>query len=461
LPLSTSGTFGSFSVENTSVPLLLLLALLVAGGARPAAAQTPVPLTIEAAVERGLAEAPRIAEARARVAAADAAVASRGALGRPTVSAFTSYLRTNHVTEFGVTQPDGRLLVLYPDIPDNFRVRAEMAVPVFTSGRVEALVASARAEGRAADADRRTVEADVALDVARAYWSLVLARESVIVLQQSLARADASVSDVRARVDAGLLPPNDLLSSQAQRARQQVRLIQSQHDATLAEADLGRLVGADPGQPIATTTPIDRPIAAAAALAAMNVDALVERARQARSERDGLQERAAALRATALASGAGRRPQVSALAAVEPATPNPRFFPRTDAFKTSWDLGVTVSWALLDGGRSKADAAAATAQAAALGHRLEDFDAGVRIEVRQRVLDLESNRAALAASGEAVAAATEARRVVEERFAAGVATSTDVIDAQVALLEAALERTRIEAGLRFGEARLIRTVGGR
>jgi outer membrane protein TolC len=191
------------------------------------------------------------------------------------------------------------------------------------------------------------------------------------------------------------------------------------------------------------------------------VDDLVARARESRAERDGLQERAAALRATALASDAVRRPQISALAAIEPSSPNARFFPRTDAWKTSWDLGVALSWSLFDGGKSKADSAAATAQAAALAHRLEDFDAGVGVEVRQRLLDLQSNRAALEASGEAVAAATEARRVVEERFAVGVATSTEVLDAQVALLEAALERTRIEATLRLSEARLIRTVGAR
>ena len=60
-----------------------------------------------------------------------------------------------------------------------------------------------------------------------------------------------------------------------------------------------------------------------------------------------------------------------------------------------------------------------------------------------------------------IAAATEARRVVDERFRAGVATSTEVLDAQVALLEAELERTRLNAGLRLSEARLLRAVGER
>ena len=95
-----------------------------------------------------------------------------------------------------------------------------------------------------------------------------------------------------------------------------------------------------------------------------------------------------------------------------------------------------------------------------MGHRLEEFDAQLAMEVRQRLLDLDSTRAALEATSEYVSAAAEARRVVGERFTAGVATSTDVLDAQVALLQAELERTQMAAALRISEARLLRAVGG-
>jgi outer membrane protein TolC len=100
------------------------------------------------------------------------------------------------------------------------------------------------------------------------------------------------------------------------------------------------------------------------------------------------------------------------------------------------------------------------AQANAVEARRQDFDELVAVEVQQRMLDLESGRAAIAASMEGIVAASEARRVVEERFRAGVATSTEVLDAQVALLEAELERTRLQASLRLSEARLVRAVGG-
>jgi outer membrane protein TolC len=134
--------------------------------------------------------------------------------------------------------------------------------------------------------------------------------------------------------------------------------------------------------------------------------------------------------------------------------------PRVDEFHTSWEAGVGVSWQLFDGGKAKADRAAAVAQAVALERRRDDFDALLGVELRQRRGDVDAGIAALAASADAVSAATEARRVITERFRAGVATSTDVLDAESALLEAELERTRLAATLRLSEARLVRAVGG-
>ena len=425
-----------------------------------AAAQTPVALTLEDAIARGVANAPKLAEARSREAAASATIASRSALGSPSVNATTAYLRTNHVDEFGVPQPNGTFRILFPDIPDNYRLRAEVAVPIYTAGRTSAGVEGATADLRAAEADRRVTEADVRLEVSRAYWTLVTARETVKVLEAAVQRMDAWVGDVESRVSVGVAPPNDVLSAKAQGAHQRVQLIQAQNAAALAQLDLARLIGGAPGQSIATSSPVDRPLTGAREAVAQPIDALVARARESRTERAGLQSRQAAWRSSATAALAATKPQIGGTAAVEPARPNQRFVPRTDEWKTAWDLGVNLTWPLWDGGRARADRAAALAQADALGHRLDEFDALLGVEIRQRLLDLEANASALEAASEGVAAATEARRVIGERFNAGVATPTDVLDAQTALLQAELERTQISAALRLGEARLLRAIGG-
>ena len=139
--------------------------------------------------------------------------------------------------------------------------------------------------------------------------------------------------------------------------------------------------------------------------------------------------------------------------------PNPRIFPREEAWHSSWDAGVNVSWPLFDGGRVRSEVAEAAAAARAVEERLADVDASLGVELRQRLAEVESSRAAVDAATDAVRSATEARRVLAERFAAGVAISTDVLDAQVALLQAELDRTQAIASARLADARLARALG--
>ncbi|HYN07516.1 MAG TPA: TolC family protein [Vicinamibacterales bacterium] len=440
--------------------LMLFTLTMLAAVATQALGQTTLSLTLEEAIRRGLAHAPRLAEVRAREAAADSTISARNAVRLPSLTATGEYFRSNHVDEFGIVQPNGAFRVVFPDIPNNYRVRADLMVPLYPVRAAEAFVESARADRRAVAAEGRAQAGDVQLEVSRAFWTLVTARESVGVIEQALRRTDAWVGDVKTRVETGMLPPNDLLSAQAQRARHAVQLIQARNAALFAEADLARLIGLDDGQSIVPATAVEQPTPGAVELAAQPVGALSARAREQRGDRTALLERQQALTASAASVVGASEPRIAARVGVEPARPNQRFAPRSDEWKTSWDVGVQVSWLLWDSGKARADRAVALAQADAVGHQVEAQDALIVLEIRQRLWDLEAGRAAVAASAEAVAAATEARRVIQERFNAGVATSTELLDADVALLEAELERTRLAASLRVNEARLIRSVGG-
>jgi outer membrane protein len=159
------------------------------------------------------------------------------------------------------------------------------------------------------------------------------------------------------------------------------------------------------------------------------------------------------------AAAAGARPQVSLAAGYDYARPNPRIFPRLDTWRESWDVSVNLTWSLWDGGRRRANAAEAAAGTRALLARTSEFDRDVVFEIEQRRLEAASAHAAISVAEEGVRAAIEARRVVSERFNAGVATSTDVLDAQTAVLQAELDRTRAIAGARLATARLERALG--
>ena len=120
-------------------------------------------LSLEEAQTRAVTASHRLAEARARVATAEATTAVRQTANRPIVGLLAGYTRTNHVTEFVLPSPTGVPRVLYPDAPDNYRTRLDLQWPIYSGGRADALERAARAEASAA-----------AADVLDALWTLVL-----------------------------------------------------------------------------------------------------------------------------------------------------------------------------------------------------------------------------------------------------------------------------------------------
>jgi outer membrane protein TolC len=431
------------------------LAVFIVPGAAQAqeAAGAAARLTLTEAVARANAVSHRLAEVRARGESAEAVTSGRRAEQLPVVSAQAGYMRTNHVDPFLTRDPLGRLQILYPDVPDNYRGRLDLQWPIYTGGRLEALERAARAEADAVGEELDAARADLRLEVTRAFWGVVTAREAVGVLGRALDRVEAQLGDVRSRYDAGLVPPSDIANVEAQRARQRMLLIEAQNLSAVAIADLARLIDAPHDAPFELAIDPEVPPVAASA------DELIVAAREQRAERTALERRVSAALERVSAAEAGRRPAVSLVSGYDYARPNPRIFPREDVWEDSWDVGVSVSWSLWDGGRTSADRAEAAASATAARERLADFDERLALEVRQRRLELDSARAQIEAAAEGVRSATEARRVMGERFDAGVATSTELLDAEVVLLQAELDRTRALAGARLAAARLERALG--
>jgi len=435
---------------------------IVALSARAAAQEATLRLTLDEAIAQGLANSLRLAELQARQDAAQAAQAGRGAAQRPSLALQGGYSRTNHVEEFAIAPPGAPRQVVYPDIPDNVRSRIDLQWLFYSGGRLDALERAARAEREATGEDLAAARADLRLEITRTFWTLVTAREAERVFGRSLESIAAYVRDLRARLDQGLIPPNELLSAEAQQSRQRVASIEATNARQIADADLRRLIGTagfGPIEPIAALELPSTESGQGAAAVAANLERMIANAIAQRPERRALTDRVDAARARAEATKAGLRPQLAFTGGYDYARPNPHIFPRQGRWDDSWDVGVNASWTLWDGGRTRAERAEAEAIGRAAQSRVGDFDRQVTFEVRQRQLELDSSRAAIVAASDGVRAAIEAQRVLGERFKAGVATNTEVLDAQTAALQAELDRTRALANARIAEARLARALG--
>ena len=383
-----------------------------------------------------------------------AVVDERRAGALPQISAQAGYSRTNHVEAFGVLLPDNQLRVIYPDIPDNYRTRLDVQWPIYTGGRLDALERAARAEAAASADDLAAARSDLRLEIARAYWALVTAGESQRVVDESLNRVGAQLQDVRNQLNAGLVPPNDVLSVEAQESRQRMFTIQARTMRDNAEAELARLIG-EPGAAIEPSAAFDPPpprtgVVRGAARRGAPSARRPRRAAQAHRRVRGPSGRGRR-RAEADDCDRGRR---------RLRAPEPAHLPAHRGVRGNRGMPASMRSGRCSTGDDLAPKPAeASAATRGMRERLAEFDSLLTVEIRQRMNELVASRAAIAAATDAVRSATEARRVIGERFAAGVAVSVDVLDAQVALLQAGLDRTQAIATARLAEARLDRALG--
>ena len=429
-----------------------------AAGMGPDASGAPAPASLElglgGAIERARAASPRLNRLRALESAADAGVRGARAARLPQVDLLAGYTRYSDVPELTIPQPGAPARTIFPNLPDNFRSRLGLSVPLYTGGRLAGLVDAAEQERLAAGKDLDAGGADLVLETTLVYWNLVTARENARVLQEALASYDAHLTDARNRQQFGLAAANETLAVEVERDRAELGRLQSLNDAEVANADLLRLLGLPPGTRVKATEPLALP-----APPSQSLEDLVQAAYLARPERSALEARVAAAAAAVRAERAARLPQASLSAGYDYANPNRRILPPEAIWEDTWDVSLNLSFSVFDSGRAAAAVARSAARLEAARQDVEDLDRRIRLEVTARHLDLQTAAAAVQVAGRGLESAAENRRVSQDRYRQGVLPSSDLLDAEVALLRAGLNRTEALTRQRLAIASLERAVG--
>ena len=241
---------------------------------------------------------------------------------------------------------------------------------------------------------------------------------------------------------------------QVERDRAELFRLQAESSAAIVNENLVRLLGLAPGSTVEPIEPLTAPETIPG-----EAEPLAAAAFAARPEILALQARAQAARAAVGIQKSATRPQASLALGYDYADPNPRVFPQQDEFRGTWSAGFTVALRAFDGGRAAAAVAQASAQADALDRQLDDLKARLRLEVASRLLELSTARAALALAGRSLEAARENVRVARDRYQEGVIPSSELLDAETALLRAGLDQTSAATQVRVALANLDRAVG--
>lgn len=421
-------------------PALTVLIALCCGSA---AAQEPAPVALDfrSALQRLVTVNETLQASRAAVAQSRAEIGEADARRLPTLELKSRYSHLNAPLEadlgrvgntltgvlqqVGVDLPSGTLPLGYRIQDQNVvNVSLQALQPVYLGGRIEAGREAARSGLGASKAavERRSGELEVAL--VQRYFGQVLARESLALREHSVESLRRHEFNARRLEAEGQIARVERLRASVALAEAESELTVAREELQLARAGLAALLASE--RALTTATPIPAPPPTVdrevwKSLAAEANPALREASQRLEQARAGVRvARGESLPVVSLFGS--RELYTEDLTLIEP----------------EWVVGVQARWTLFDGGARRARTARANARVSEVDRRLAAGRRDVALLVDQQVDRLNS---ALARQRKLAATAElshESLRAQRRAFEEGLATSMDVIDAELAVSRVAL-----------------------
>jgi len=381
---------------------------------------------------------------------ARAKVIQAGAGRNPSVAADYQYIHTQSAGFFAFPAPGpSPRITTFPTSATNINnLNATLQYAVYTGGAVQAAVGEAAAGLSAAESNLAAARADVLRDTISAYFSLLSALNVAAIDATAVQVAQQNLAVTQQQYNAGTLAKADVLRGQVSVANARVQSIEANADAALANAKLANLLNINLGSQITPTEPLAI-VPPSFALNDMLNDAQAKRPEIAAAH-DAVVIAAHAVRG----ARAGYLPNVSLQ--LQEASSKPNFFnvPQPQLSET-----LAVTWKLFDGGLTRGKVVEAEADLDKARIQLAQLDNSVDLEVRQAYLTYQAALAQVAAAKSAQASADESLRVTTIRYRAGVGTSLELADAELADTQARTQVVSALVNLRVALANLQRAAG--
>jgi len=329
----------------------------------------------------------------------------------------------------------------------NARSAFSFEYALFDGGRTRAAARVAALETDIARAAERQTRNDLALAATRAYGRTMRARADRLAREAAVEGAEEDARIAEARRDAGTASEADLLAMQAYLAEMRAASIDAATEERLARADLNRLMN----RPLAAEMEVEP--GAVAPSSSGEPAGLTGRALDRRPEVQQAALRVDLANALRTRSRDALLPEVAVQGGYE-WNNGERGGPAA-----AWVTGAMIRLNLFSGGASLAKVREAAHAADRARAEQERTAAAIQMEVLTAVEQLAAARARESVGRAAVMQARESQRIIRDRFEAGLASTSDVIRAATALLDADAQRVRAVVDVMVGEAALRRAVG--
>jgi outer membrane protein len=427
------------------VTLGLLLAFSMA-----CEAQTGGKLTLNEAIDLSLKNSKQLKLNQTKIISATNAVKDADARQLPEASVSGSYLRVNKPNVDLKSDNSGGGSSTSFDVSQVTYGMATVSVPLFSGFKIQAGKESARYLAVAAKLDADRDREEVIQNTVAAYSNLYKATVAVNLVKENLKQQQQRTTDFSNMEKNGLMARNDLLKAQLQQSNVEVALTQAESDLKVARINMNIMLGL----PENNVYDVDTTFLAQAGPDGKSVAEWEQLALQRRKD-------AASLKAHEKAAAAGIKsakgdyyPSLS-LTGGYVAAYIPNFLTVTNAVNVGVGLKYNLSSLWKTG--SKVDDAKNELHAVQINEEM--LTDNIHLQINQAYENYVVSRKKIEMYEKAIEQADENYRITKNKHDNSLATTTDLLEADVANLQAKLNYTSAKADAVVSYNKLLETAG--
>ena len=417
-------------------------------------AQEKKTLSLNEAIDLGLQNSKLLKINQAKIEEATAATKEAVEKRLPDAKASGSYLRVNAVNVNlktksnsgggGATPP-----VEQPKVSQALYGLVNVSLPIYTGGKIRYGIESSKFLEKAAMLDAESDKDEVIQNTIEAFANLFKAKTAVRLVQENLNEAQMRTKELTNMEKNGLLARNDLLKAQLRESNMEYNLSDAENSWQLANVNMNLMLG------LPTTTELILDTANLGKKEDNRVlDDFLNAARVNRKDIAAVDLRKKAAESGVKSAKGDLYPSL-ALTGGYIGLDIPDFL----SIPAAMNVGVGVSYNIGSLWKNKAKVQQAEARVKQLTFTEALMDDDMQLELNKSYLSLMTNRKQIQVSAKAVEQAEENYRIVKNKFDNSLAATTDLLDADIAQLQARLSYTLSRADAFVAYHKLLQTAG--
>lgn len=210
------------------------------------AQQSVKPLSLNEAISLSIQNSKQLRVSHAKVDQATASLKEANERQLPDVSVSGSYLRLtqpNIDLKLKLGDNSGGSATESPKVNQAAYGSANVAIPIFAGGKLQSGKESARFLAEAAKLDVDKDREDVIQNTIAAYSNLYKAKAAVALVQENIRQSDERVKEFTNKEKNGLLARNDLLKAELQQSNYQLALMDAENNLKISNLNMDIMLG--------------------------------------------------------------------------------------------------------------------------------------------------------------------------------------------------------------------------